>query len=426
MESVKINQLEIENVKRIKAVLLTPTPTGLTVIGGNNNQGKTSVLDTIAWALGGDRYRPSKPERDGSVIPPRIKLTLSNGLVVERTGKNSTLKVTDPTGTRAGQQLLNSFVEELALNLPKFMECSGKEKANILLRIIGIGDQLASLEFEEKQIYNKRHAIGQIADQKAKYAKELPFYSGVPDRPVSALELIQRQQEILAQNGENQRKRAQATQLAQKVEDLTNKMVILSAELDAAKADLAIAQTSAEDLHDESTAQIEQDLRDIESINIKVRANLDREKAEEEAAAYSDQYNGMTSELEQIRKAKLDLLNGAKLPLEGLSVEDGELTYHGAKWDSMSGSDQLRVSTAIVRALNPKCGFVLLDKLEQMDLNTLREFGAWLESEGLQAIATRVSTGGECSVIIEDGMEVGKTLQEPEAVSNRAWKAGAF
>ena len=82
MESVKINQLEIENVKRIKAVLLTPTPTGLTVIGGNNNQGKTSVLDTIAWALGGDRYRPSKPERDGSVIPPRIKLTLSNGLVV--------------------------------------------------------------------------------------------------------------------------------------------------------------------------------------------------------------------------------------------------------------------------------------------------------------------------------------------------------
>ena len=170
----QINQLEIENVKRIKAVLLTPTPTGLTVIGGNNNQGKTSVLDTIAWALGGDRYRPSKPERDGSVIPPRIKLTLSNGLVVERTGKNSTLKVTDPTGTRAGQQLLNSFVEELALNLPKFMECSGKEKANTLLRIIGIGDQLAELEFKEKQLYNQRHAIGQIADQNSKYAKELP------------------------------------------------------------------------------------------------------------------------------------------------------------------------------------------------------------------------------------------------------------
>jgi len=78
-------------------------------------------------------------------------------------------------------------------------------------------------------------------------------------------------------------------------------------------------------------------------------------------------------------------------------VEDGELTYKGKKWDSMSGSEQLKVSVAIIRKLNPKCGFVLMDKLEAMDMDTLKEFGAWLEQEGLQAIATRVSTGPECS-----------------------------
>lgn len=418
MQAIKINQLEIENVKRIKAVLLTPTPNGLTIIGGNNNQGKTSILDTIAWALGGDRYRPSRPEREGSVIPPRIKLTLSNGLVVERSGKNSALKVTDPSGQRAGQQLLNSFVEELALNLPKFMECSGKEKADTLLRIIGVGEQVTALEFKEKQLYNQRLAIGRIADQKAKYAKEMPFYSGVPECPISAMELIQRQQAILTQNGENQRKREQAAQLAEKVNTLTRRMAELTAELETAKRDLAVAQMSAQELHDESTAQIEQDLRDIDLLNIKVRANLDREKAEEEAAVYSEQYNSMTAELEQTRKEKYDLLNGAKLPLEGLSVEDGELTFHGMKWDAMSGSDQLRVSTAIVRALKPSCGFVLLDKLEQMDLNTLEQFGAWLEEQGLQAIATRVSTGGECSVIIEDG-ENATPLN-----SEKSWKEG--
>lgn len=418
MQAVKINQLEIENVKRIKAVLLTPTQNGLTIIGGNNNQGKTSVLDTIAWALGGDRYRPSRPEREGSVIPPRIKLTLSNGLVVERSGKNSALKVTDPSGQRAGQQLLNSFVEELALNLPKFMECTGKEKADTLLRIIGVGEQVTALEFKEKQLYNQRLAIGRIADQKAKYAKELPFYSGVPERPVSAMELIQRQQAILARNGENQRKREQAARLTEKVDTLTRRMAELTAELEAAKRDLAVAQMSAQELHDESVAQIEQDLREIDLLNIKVRANLDREKAEEEATAYSEQYDSMTAELEQTRKAKYDLLNGAKLPLEGLSVEDGELTFHGMKWDAMSGSDQLRVSTAIVRALKPSCGFVLLDKLEQMDLNTLGQFGAWLEEQGLQAIATRVSTGGECSVIIEDG-ENATPLN-----SEKSWKDG--
>ena len=129
---VKINSLEIENVKRIKAVKIKPEKSGLTVIGGKNNQGKTSVLDSIAWALGGNGFKPSRAARQGSVIPPRLHLVMSNGLVVERNGKNSDLKVIDPTGQKGGQQLLNEFVEQLALNLPKFMEASSKEKARVL------------------------------------------------------------------------------------------------------------------------------------------------------------------------------------------------------------------------------------------------------------------------------------------------------
>ena len=70
----------------------------------------------------------------------------------------------------------------------------------------------------------------------------------------------------------------------------------------------------------------------------------------------------------------------------------------------MSGAEQLKVATAIVRALNPKCGFVLMDKMEQMDIDTMKEFGGWLEQEGLQVIATRVTNNlDECSIIIEDG-----------------------
>lgn len=121
-EPVKITSLELENVKRIRACAITPTQNGLTVIGGRNNQGKTSVLDAIAWALGGDRHRPSRAAREGSSIPPRLCVKLSNGLVVERTGKNSDLKVTDTEGRRAGQQLLNEFVEQLALDLPMVVE----------------------------------------------------------------------------------------------------------------------------------------------------------------------------------------------------------------------------------------------------------------------------------------------------------------
>lgn len=123
------------------------------------------------------------------------------------------------------------------------------------------------------------------------------------------------------------------------------------------------------------------------------------------------------------------MLVNADLPLPELSVKDGELVYKGQMWDNMSGSDRLKVSTAIVRKLNPKCGFVLLDKLEQMDMQTLNEFGKWLHQEGLQAIATRVSVGDECSIIIEDGYVKGQehpAEDVQEAPKTPSWKVGEF
>lgn len=427
--SVKINSLEFENVKRIKAVQLEPSKNGLTVIGGKNRQGKTSVLDSIAWALGGDKFKPSAPMREGSVVEPHLKITLDNGIVVERSGKNSSLKVIDSTGNKGGQQLLNSFVEQLALDLPKFMNQTSKEKANTLLKIIGVGDKLYQLETQEKRIYDQRHAIGQIADQKSKFAKEMPVYTGVPDEPISASELIRQQQEILARNGENERIRknkytimAERNGIEQKVNALRDELKKYESLLSKKNAELDIACKSAENLVDESTAELEQNIAQIEDLNKKIRANLDREKAEIDADTYREQYNELTEEIDQIRKSKSDLLNNADLPLAGLSVENGELLYKGFAWDNMSGSDQLIVATSIVRKLNPNCGFVLLDKLEQLDNDTLNDFGKWLEEQNLQAIATRVSTGDECSIIIEDGMS--KELEvKPQ---QKTWKAGAF
>lgn len=408
--SVKITQFEAENVKRIKALHLTPAQNGLTIIGGNNNQGKTSVLDSIAWILGGDRFRPTQAYREGSVLPPRLRITLSNGLIAERTGKNSSLKVTDPSGKKAGQQILNEFVEELALNLPRFLQASEKEKAEILLQVIGVKDQLVALDRKSSEIYNQRHAIGQIADQKAKFAKELPSFPGMPETPVSAAELIQKQQDILAQNGENQRKRFMAQSLEAKAQQLQEQVASLTERLEEASQlytktlqDLEIARKNSTDLQDESTKALEDGILAIEEMNRKIRSNLDKEKALEDAALYREQYDSLSAQLEQVRTDRQALLEGSALPLPGLSVEDGRLTYQGMNWDSLSGSDQLKVATAIVRAVNPQCGFVLLDKLEQMDLDTLAEFGQWLEQEGLQVIATRVSTGGECSILIEDG-----------------------
>lgn len=410
---VTINKLEIENVKRVKAVKLEPSVTGLTIVGGNNNQGKTSVLDAIAWALGGNKYKPSQAQREGSTIPPSLKITLSNGLIVERSGKNSTLKVIDPSGNKAGQNLLDSFVEELAINLPKFMEQTSKEKAKTLLQIIGVGPQLTELEMQEKAKYDERHGIGVIADQKEKFAKEQPYYPDAPKELVSIAELIQQQQAILAKNGDNASKRQNLTRIENEYQGALADVERLSKMLEEAREkeqglaqDLDIARKDTQELIDESTQEIEDSIANIEQINLKVRANFDKDKAEEDAKGYREQYKKLDNVIADIRKQKTDLLTNADLPLPGLSVDDGELLYLGQRWDNMSGSQQLQVATAIVRKLKPECGFVLIDKLEQMDQLTLQEFGAWLEQEGLQAIATRVSTGDECSILIEDGYSV--------------------
>lgn len=445
--SVKITRFEAENVKRINMCILEPTQNGLTIIGGKNGQGKTSNLDGLAWLLGGEKYRPTNVVREGSNTAPYLKAVLSNGFVVERKGKNSALKVTDPAGNKSGQQLLNEFVEELSLNLPRFMQSSNREKAETLLKIIGVGEQLVALEQQEAVAYQERLTAGRIADQKKKFYEEQVFYPDAPQDLVSMSELIQQQQAILAKNGENQAKRSnvaalemQESQLAAQVADLRQKLFDLEGQHLAVTNNLVIARTSIADLQDQSTAELEANISNIEIINAKVRTNLDKSKAKDDAALYAKQYSDLDVKIEAIRTAKMQLLNGARLPLPGLSVADGELTYNGQKWDCMSGADQLRVSTAIVRALNPDCGFVLLDKLEQMDLDTLNEFGVWLESEGLQVIATRVSTGDECSVIIEDGYVVGAEGSPdivipasapippavPIPVIHTTWKAGEF
>lgn len=436
--SVKISRLEIENTKKVKAVMLEPTQNGLTIIGGRNNQGKTSVLDALAWALGGDRKRPSQANREGSVNNPYLKVELNNGLVVERRGKNSSLKVTDPSGEAGGQQLLNQFVEELAIDLPKFMESSNKDKADTLLRIIGVGEKLYELEKQEQEKYNYRRSIGQIADQKKKHAAELPSYENLPDELISTQDLINSQQEILARNGENQRKRQMVQQYQEQFERETYQINQKKAEIERLQQELAqmelqhiqtvkdleTAQKSAEQLQDESTAEVEESLRSIDETNEKIRTNHNKDLAEQEAHEYYKQYEELSDEIDEIRKTKQDLLKGANLPLPGLSVEDGELTYQGQKWDNMSGSEQLKVSTAIVRKLKPNCGFVLIDKLEQMDVQTLQEFGQWLEQENLQAIAARVTTGDEATIIIEEGEVVGVEPVIEQQTEKEGWKGG--
>lgn len=440
--SVKIASLELENVKRIHAVELEPAQDGLTVIGGKNAQGKTSVLDAIAWALGGDKMKPADPNRKGGATPARLRVELSNGIVVERKGKNGSLHVTDTTGKKAGQQLLNDFISQLALNIPRFMNGSDADKATALLQTLGIDAELAKIDGSIRATFQDRQLVGRDAKAKRAHAEKLPHHDDAPDAPVSAAELIQEQQAILARNGEKLKAKQDAEDTAKKAEfarstayAATSRAADLEQQLNEARAELArrtkeaeeaeekakvLAQSTAE-LVLESTEEIEASIANIETINNKVRDNQAKAEADAEALRVEQEYDGLTQKLEDLRAKRRGLLDGAPLPLPELSIDDeGALTYKDHTWGDMSGAEQLVVATAIVRATKPECGFVLVDKLEQFDTDELAKFGEWAKGENLQIIGTRVATDDSCTVVIVDGRIEGQDLAEPAPEKSHA------
>lgn len=418
VDNIKISSLELENVKRIRAVELTPTENGLTIIGGRNAQGKTSVLDAIAWALGGDKFKPTSPNHEGSSGPAHLHVELSNGIIVERGGKNGTLKVTDSRGMKGGQRLLNSFVSQLALDLPKFLAGTDKQRTDFLLGILGINDELESIDREYASVYDERRYIGRDADAKAKTADAMPCYADAPAEPVNVMELTVKLQEAHAHNARNAHERentasmvSELSRRAHEVEELKRGIAEMKqrlatevADLEAYQAEVDAKNASLAQLTDIDISLIESAIVDAEQINSKVRANADKAAMQADAESMRNKYDDLTGVLSSLRQRRMKLLEDAGMPLPGLSIEDGALTYNGHVWGDMSGAEQLLVATAITRATKPECGFVLVDKLEQFDTQQLAEFARWCESQGLQVIGTRVATDDSCTVIIEDGM----------------------
>lgn len=418
---VSIASLELENVKRVRAVELQPNEKGLTVLGGRNGQGKTSVLDAIAYALGGESMRPDRVTREGSATPAKMRVELSNGIVCERKGKNSSLTVTDTTGMKGGQRLLDEFIGEFALNLPKFLNMSDREKADYLLKTLGIADQLADADRKVAEANAERTEIGRRAKAARKMAEDSPFHGGVPsetldvsallDEQMSAHEVNQaiefKRREVEAKRAESERMAAEVERLARELADATERMAIASSrsetvtgELEGLEADLANMEPADEQAAAEA-------VREAEAVNEMVRQNTARAEMLADADRLDGEYRAAGARVAKAKEERLSLLDGADLPLDGLAVEEGVLRFNGSAWGDMSGSEQLRVATAIVRKLKPECGFVLVDKLEQFDPQQLAEFGEWASGQGLQVIGTRVAVDDTCTVVIEDGRVVG-------------------
>jgi len=164
---MKIVQLKSENVKRLYAVEINPDGS-LVIINGRNAQGKTSVLDSIMFALGGASSVPGKPIRNGAghaKIEVELERVELDNLIVERSfvGDKTYLKVYnkgDGAEYSSPQSMLNDLLGKIAFDPLAFARKTTKEQVAALLDVVDLGDvDLNTLSKERQEIYDDRTDI---------------------------------------------------------------------------------------------------------------------------------------------------------------------------------------------------------------------------------------------------------------------------
>lgn len=476
--TAKITGISVQDFKRVKLVEIQPCENGLTILGGRNAQGKSSVLDAIAYALGGEAFRPSDINNHDADGNARIRVEI-DGLVVERAGKNGALKIIDSRGMRGNQTLLNEIVSRFALDLGTFMQANDTEKAKLLLKmfpqlegalaklkakadairvqradwnrdrkrmqaqfdampkedaptqeinVLVIQDQLGEANADRMKAMNEKVEINSLENQalaeddKATQAenKERQLdklleefetqQTAERQKLLGMIALLNQQLREFDEAAPGKRQEIKTARLKSKAEAEEHRAKAEALRKDAEErktrndAKLATLQGRIEELQAQARTATE--------TNESVRRNKARESLYNEIQALDVNIAGYTRSLVEIEAARTALLQEAQLPLPELSItEDGKLLYRGQEWDCMSGSERLKVATAICMKAKPNCGFVLIDGLEAMDRETLEEFGKYLESQRMQGIGTIVGDNA-ATVIIEDGRVKGP-VDEP-------------
>ena len=471
---MKVKQFTMQNVKGVNLFDYEFPLSGVTTLGGKNNQGKTSVINGMQYAIGGESYRPTNYHKDDSSGESFLRMVFSNGIVAQRVGDSADLKVYDETGKLSRQRLLDQFITKFALDLPRFLNGSDKERAEILLKALHIEDKVETLDDAIQSEYEERTIIGRIRDQKRKAGKEMPFHEGVPEAELSPSDILARMQEVNVRNAKIQAAKqeldknnadlvrlveagekiesalvkvdGETVSLCEKVdadckvkvaaiEDQIRKLqesisatkefavshkaqIRKSAEVNKAAlskqkeendraVDALTEKITAAEMQDftlEDTSSFQREIDAVEDTNVKVRENIARAKVLQEADEQSLKYDEKTAVIEDLRKQKDALLQGAGLPYPGLSVENKVVTLNGKAWDCMSESMKIRVGCAIVMRINPSCKFMFVDKLEQLDSDSLAELNQFAIDHDIQIIGTRVTTNpDDCTIIIKNG-----------------------
>ncbi len=413
---MKILKLISENVKRISVVSIEPDGS-LVIIGGRNEQGKTSVLDSIEYCLGGTDSVPSMPIRKGE-DKARIVADLGD-LTVTRTftQKGSKLVVANKDGSmhRTPQAILDSLTGRLSFDPLEFSRMKPDQQVATLKSLVGL--DFSGLDKEREKTYNDRTVVNREIKALQVKIEAIPKQD-VPEEEVSIAELAKEQERRLKVNQENAKQRDKLKRLVDstptfelrvketqaQIEKLQEELKFKEGNLKALREDVENLAKQTQALEDLDTEFMRVTILEAEKTNVAVRSNKKREELVGMFELKTMEVNALSYRIDEIDTEKASQLGSAKFPIPALGFTENGVIYKDIPFDQASSAEQLRVSVATGLALNPKLKVLLIRDGSLLDADNLALIAKMAEEAEAQVWLERVGEGKEASVIIEDGM----------------------
>ncbi len=405
---MKIIELHAENVKRLRAVDITPDE-HVQVVGGRNAQGKSSVLDAIWLALGGGAASKAtaRPIRDGE-DSARVRLDLGD-LVVTRTwsGDKTTLRVESADGARysSPQAVLDALVGRLSFDPLAFTHLSHRDQVSALLDLVDLPFDPADVDRRRALLFDERTAIGREGKAAEGHLAGIPpVPDDTPDIEVSTADLFAELREAQAQHAEHEQVTRAAEQAQSRCERAEQALTAAQVEYDTAvtanRAALAALRALPE-LPD--TRGIEDRIATVDDTNAAVRARAERARVAAAVAEHRARYDAKTQAIATLDQGKADGLAAAVFPIDGLGFDDAGVTYQGVPFSQASSAEQIRVSLAMAMALNPGLRVIRILDGSLLDADNLALIGVMAREHDYQVWVERVGDADGIGVVIEDG-----------------------
>lgn len=423
---MKIIELRADNFKILRAVEIRPDGKPVVMITGQNGAGKTSVLESVAAALGGEKLCPAVPIRQGE-DHAEVTVDLGEFIVTRRwTASGSTLSVKTPDGAKypSPQKILDGIIGKLSFDPLAFTRASPAEQVETLRKIVGL--DFTAIEARKRETYEQRTLVNREVTTLKGSLSRMPEVEA-PDELVSIAALLAEQDVCIAQQRKLDLAQREADKATRRREDARTRLAearetVAEFERRLAQARNAVATAEealavAERAEDAAggicsaitvpdVSAVRAKIAEAESINNRVRAKKARAAEAERLAQKERLSDALSVQIIQIEAKKQAELAAGRFPVPGLSFGEHGVTLDGLPLEQASSAAQLRVSLAIGMALNPRLRVLLIRDGSLLDEKSLALVGEMAEAAGAQVWMEVVSKDGAGGILIEDGAVV--------------------